>query len=106
MNMSRRSILRHGALLAGGAAVSPLLHPFLARAAAEAAGKAPPKRFVFVVKSSGLTPAELVPAEMQKERVHVGEASKAGDNYKAAASLKPTDALIDRPLADLPCIRP
>ena len=88
-------------LIPGGASLSPLLLPFVERAQAEARGEAPPMRFVFVVKSSGLTPAELVPKQMTEQRVNVGQASAPGDNYKQALSLKPTDKLIDTPLKDL-----
>ena len=42
------------------------------------------------MKSSGLTPAELVPAEMTKEWVEVGKASASGDSYKQALALKPS----------------
>jgi hypothetical protein len=92
MKFSRRSFLRH-------AAVAPLLTPFLRRARAEAEGLAPPLRFVFVIKSSGLTPAELLPVEMEAELVLRGEATAAGPNYRQALSLKPADELIDRSLA-------
>ena len=82
-------------------AINPLLLPFLKQARAEAEGAPRPTRFVFVVKSSGLTPAELVPQQMQAERVNVGAATAAGDQYQQPMSLNPTDELIDRPLADL-----
>ena len=101
MKMSRREVLRHAALIPGSAAISPLLMPLLVRAQAEAEGAPPPLRFVFVVKSSGLTPAELVPQQMTNERVQVGEATQSGPNYRQALSLRPTDTLIDRPLRNL-----
>lgn len=101
MRLSRRQVLRHAALLPGGAAISPLLLPWAQRVQAEAQGAAPPLRFVFVCKSSGLTPAELVPEQMFQECVSVGEANNSGPNYRAPLSLNPTDKLIDRPLKDL-----
>ncbi len=101
MKLSRREVLRRAAVIPGGAAISPLLLPMIERARAEAAGAPPPLRFVFVVKSSGLTPAELVPQELQAERVSVGEAGNVGPNYREAASLVPAEELIDRPLAEL-----
>lgn len=94
MKTTRRSLLK-------SAAVSPLLSPFLQRAHAEAEGQAPPKRFVFVIKSSGLTPAELVPQEMTDDRVSVGEATNPGPNYKQAVQLKASDALIEKSLNSL-----
>lgn len=101
MTISRREVLKRSMLVPGAMSLSPLLLPFVERARAEAAGEAPPMRFVFVIKSSGLTPAELVPKEMTQERVNVGEASAPGDSYQQALSLKQTDKLIDRPLAAL-----
>lgn len=101
MPLSRREVLKQASLISGGAAISPLLLPFVQRARAEAQNQAPPLRFVFVVKSSGLTPAELVPQEMFQQRVAVGEASAAGDGYRQAFSLKTADELIDRPLAKM-----
>ncbi len=101
MNLSRRQVMKKAALVSGGAAVSPLLLPFVERVHAEAQRKAPPLRFVFVVKSSGLTPAELVPQEMFEERVAVGEDNNPGPNYQQALALKDADELIDRPLTDM-----
>ncbi len=98
MKLSRRQVLRHAALLP--ATVSPLLLPWVQRVQA-ARGEASPLRFVFVVKSSGLTPAELVPQQMFDQRVSVGEATNSGPNYRQAMKLKPTDKLIEQPLADL-----
>jgi len=101
MTLSRRRILKHAALLPGAAALSPLLFPFVKNASAEQAGQAPPMRFVFVVKSSGLTPAELVPQQMEASRVIKGEANSSGPNYRQALSLKPASELINQPLKDL-----
>ena len=101
MPLSRRQVLKHATLLPAACSLSPLLLPFVQRARAEAEGAAPPQRFVFVLKSSGLTPAELVPTEMQDELVNVGEATNSGPNYQQALSLQPAETLIDRPLADL-----
>ena len=58
---------------AAAATVSPLLLPFLQRMEAEAAGLSlAPRRFLFVVKCSGLTPAELVPTGMADELTQPG----------------------------------
>ena len=101
MKLSRRQLLQHSLRVPGSMAISPLLLPFLQHARAEAGGGAPPRRFVFVVKSSGLTPAELVPQQMAAERVAVGPAGKPGDGYHQPHSLRPVDTLIDRPLDGL-----
>lgn len=101
MKLSRREVIKHAALLPAAMTINPLLLPFVRHAQAEAEGAPPPQRFVFVVKSSGLTPAELVPQELAAERVSVGEATNSGPNYRQALSLNPTDTFIDRPLADL-----
>jgi hypothetical protein len=100
MTLSRRQVLKHAALIPGAAAVSPLLMPFMARAQAETEGKAPPLRFVFVVKSSGLTPAELVPQDMKETRVEIRPEGKVGDGYTQPQALRPTEKLIDKPLAN------
>ena len=94
MKLTRRQLLERSTLLSGGAALSPLLLPFVEQARAEAAGAAPPLRVVFIVKSSGLTPAELVPQDMAKDWV------KASDNPTWPDNLKPAEKLIDVPLAD------
>jgi hypothetical protein len=101
MKLSRRQIIRNAAFIPGAAAISPLLHPFLQRANADAQGAPPPTRFIFVVKSSGLTPAELVPRELTDELVQVGDSNNPGPNYRQALSLKSADKLVDRPLSEL-----
>ena len=101
MKLNRRQVLRRAALIPGGMAISPLLLPLVERARAEANGAPPPLRFVFVVKSSGLTPAELVPEPLAAERVSTSDATNPGPNYRQALSLTPTDTLIDRPLEGL-----
>ena len=50
---------------------------------------------VFVVKSSGLTPAAVVPTEKRAELVRAGEAIKAGDNYTTGMQMKPCTKQID-----------
>ena len=100
-SLSRRHLLKRSALIPAGASLSPLLAPFVQRAAAEADGLPAPQRVVFVIKSSGLTPAELVPKQMTDERVSVGEANSPGPNYRQALSLNQSDTLIDRPLTNL-----
>ena len=101
MTISRRQVLKHSALGTSAMAVNPLLTPLLQHARAEAEGQRPPQRFLFVVKSSGLTPAELVPQELFEQQVKVGDATNSGPNYRQALSLNAADELIDRPLAEV-----
>lgn len=95
MALNRRRWLTETAAGMGAVGISPLLQPLLARAAAEARGDAPPQRFVFVVPSSGITPAELVPAEMAADAV----VPSAQPNWPD--DLKPAERLIDAPLKSL-----
>ena len=75
-HLNRRTALK-GVTLGAGAVV---LQPFLQRLAAEEAGQAPPKRFIFFLESNGLYPYHVQP--------------KGVDRGKG-------DRLIDLPLADL-----
>ncbi|MCP4190097.1 MAG: DUF1552 domain-containing protein [Planctomycetaceae bacterium] len=75
------------------ASLSPLLWPFLDQTLFAAEAKRPP-RFLFVVKSSGLTPAELVPQEWRAAKVTKGEERGWPDR------LRPSDSLIDLSLQD------
>ncbi len=76
--LDRRSVLK-GVTLGAGAVV---LQPFLQRLAAEQAGQAPPKRFIFFMESNGLYPRHIQPRNL-------------------AAPPRGTNRLIDRNLADL-----
>ena len=87
MKLARRQLLK--GLTTG--AVTPLLKPFLNNLHAEHRGVLP-KRFLFVVKSSGLTPAELVPADLVPSMVRPGE------REDWPAELVPTKDLVDLPL--------
>ena len=69
MNTNRRTLLKGLSL----SALSPLLTPFVSRLQAELNGSPAPKRFLFVVKSSGLTPAELAPQDLASDLVLPGE---------------------------------
>ncbi len=101
MKLSRRQALRRAVVAAVGTTASPLLLPAVQHARAEAESGRLPLRFVFVIKSSGLTPAELVPKQMTETHVKTADATNSGPNYKQALSLVTTDTLIDRPLAEL-----
>lgn len=97
MALSRRQWVRQTMLLPAGLSVSPLLSPFVRNLRAESEG-ARPARFVFVLKSSGLTPAELVPKKLEDKLVQVGEANSPGPNYQQALSLKPQEKFIEHSL--------
>jgi hypothetical protein len=85
----RRNLLK--GLTAG--AISPLLAPFIHNLRAEGNGVLP-KRFLFVVKSSGLTPADLVPADLAPSMV------KPGERESWPNELAPATELLDIPLTD------
>jgi hypothetical protein len=59
-HLERRTVLK-GVTLGAGAVV---LQPFLQRLAAEQAGAAPPKRFVFFMESNGLYPRHIQPSDL------------------------------------------
>ena len=64
MMTTRRNILK-GLTLGSGSVV---LSPLIGQLSAQAAGKNDfPQRFVFVVKSSGLTPGHVVPDSLADE---------------------------------------
>ena len=92
LKTNRRELLKRAA----AASVAPLFLPMMQRVRAEAAGaiNAMPKRFLFVVKSSGLTPAELVPKGL------VAKLTKPGSEKGWPAELKPAESLLDVSLGD------
>jgi hypothetical protein len=63
---SRRSFLKQFSLGAGGVLLSPLLNQLSLQAAGT--DKGTPQRFVFLVKSSGLTPAAITPETLRKKK--------------------------------------
>ena len=77
-------------------AISPLFLPFMQQLRAEAEGQtsALPKRFLFVVKSSGLTPAGLVPKDLIAKMVTPPEEPGWPEQ------LRPSDTLLDLSLKD------
>ena len=89
MLTSRRQLLKGLSI----GALSPLLSPFVSQLHAES-NAIRPRRFLFVVKSSGLTPAELVPTDLTPSMVRPGEEDGWPDE------LVPTDRLLDLALAD------
>ena len=94
MNTPRRQFLKTSAFGTSSLFISSLL----GQAASQAEGRTP-RRVVFVLKSSGTTPASCVPATFQDELTTRGKAIHAGDNYTTGHQLNPADKLIDRPLA-------
>ena len=73
---SRRNFIKGISLGGGGALLAPLMRQL----SAEAAGEVDvfPQRFVFLVKSSGLTPTAITPSSLLKKRV-------GSDSYFRAA---------------------
>jgi hypothetical protein len=86
---TRRKVLKGLSL----GAISPLLMPFVNRLRAEDASISP-RRFLFVVKSSGLTPAELVPTDL------VGKMVRPGEENDWPEELAPSGMLLDLSLAE------
>ena len=95
MKFNNSLINRRQALKGLSGCVSvPLLMPFVNRLEAESRGELP-RRFLFVIKSSGLTSAELVPKNLSSEYIIPAE-EKGWPN-----TLKQSEKLIDLPLTGL-----
>ncbi len=95
MNKTRRQLLKGISLGSGSLVFSPLIRQL----AAQAAGKeAFPQRFVFVVKSSGLTPGHIVPKNFKDDYIVQKESYIAGEGYTSGAQMKDCDKLIKRSL--------
>lgn len=73
---SRRSFINRLSLGSGGMLLAPLLRQLSAEAAGVA--EAFPQRFVFLVKSSGLTPAAITPASL------LGRKAESGSFFRTA----------------------
>ena len=86
---TRRTVLKRTALGAGAA----LLAPVLTRLRAEAAGAAPPRRFVFIVQSNGLHPEHLLPVGMELGK-------RVGDLHVLPNDRTEEISLLDRELPD------
>ena len=94
---NRRNILK-GLTLGSGSIV---LSPLISQLSAQAAGKNEfPQRFVFVVKSSGLTPGHVVPDSLADEFIVQKESYIAGEGYTSGVQLKDGDKFVTRPLKD------
>ncbi|MFT5302379.1 MAG: hypothetical protein ACI9G1_001401 [Pirellulaceae bacterium] len=94
---TRRNLLKGLTLGSGSLVFSPLI----GQLAAQAAGKSAfPQRFVFVVKSSGLTPGHIVPENFADDYIVQKESYIAGEGYTSGAQMKACDKFISRPLKD------
>jgi hypothetical protein len=82
MNVSRRHFLRATSLGSGAALFTPFLNSLPAHAAGNAS--ALPKRFVFVVKASGIDPFNLVPTGLPGQAVKSKPSEAAAESFPAA----------------------
>ena len=96
MTMTTRRDLLKGFTLGGGSLV---LSPLVTQLAAQAAGKESfPQRFVFVVKSSGLTPGHIVPDNFADDYIVQKDSYIAGEGYTSGVQMKDCDKFISRSL--------
>ena len=97
MNTTRRQLLKGLTLGSGSLALSPLI----TQLAAQAAGSDRfPQRFVFVVKSSGLTPGHIVPDNFMDDYIVQKDSYIAGEGYTSGVQMKDCDRLVQRSLKD------
>ena len=94
---TRRNMLKGVALGSGSLVLSPLIGQLAAHAAGQ---KTFPQRFVFVVKSSGLTPGHIVPVNFADDYIVQKESYIAGEGYTSGTQMKDCDHLVQRSLAD------
>ena len=94
---TRRSLLKGLTLGSGSLVFAPLVNQLSAQAAGE---KAFPQRFVFVVKSSGLTPGHIVPKNMEDELIDQKESYIAGEGYTSGVQMKDNTRYFSRSLKD------
>lgn len=94
---TRRQMLKGFTLGSGGLMLSPLVNQL----AAQASGKNEfPQRFIFVVKSSGLTPGHIVPENFVDDYIVQKESYIAGEGYTSGVQLRDGDKLVRRSLKD------
>ena len=97
MKTTRRQLLK-GLTLGGG---SVIFQPLISQLAAQASGESAfPQRFIFVVKSSGLTPGHIVPENFLDDYIVQKDSYIAGEGYTSGVQLKDGDKLIKRSLND------
>ena len=95
LDKSRRNFIKGISLGSGGMLLAPLLRQL----SAEAAGvsEAFPQRFVFLVKSSGLTPAAITPSSLLKKRLGSGSYFRAAlKDHSLPKSLKALEPFKDQ----------
>lgn len=94
---TRRQILKGFSLGSGSVVLSPLI----GQLAAQVAGSQDfPQRFVFVVKSSGLTPGHIVPENFVDDYIIQKKSYIHGEGYTSGVQLKDGDQLVRRSLKD------
>lgn len=94
---TRRQILKGLTLGSGGVVLSPLISQLAAQASGN---KTFPQRFIFVVKSSGLTPGHIVPDNFVDEFIDQKESYIAGEGYTSGVQLKDGDQFVSRSLKE------
>lgn len=94
---TRRQILKGLSLGSGSVVLSPLISQLAAQASGN---KEFPQRFIFVVKSSGLTPGHIVPDNFADDFIDQKESYIAGEGYTSGVQLKDGDQFISRSLKD------
>ena len=94
---TRREMLKGLTLGSGSFVLSPLVTQLAAQAAGESTF---PQRFVFVVKSSGLTPGHIVPDNFVDDYIVQKESYIAGEGYTSGVQMKECDRFIRRSLKD------
>ena len=97
MKTTRRNCLKSLTFGGGSLVLSPLIDQLAAQA--EGISKSP-QRFVFMVKSSGLTPGHIVPDNFAGDYIEQKEAYIAGEGYTSGVQMKDNDQLIQRSLKD------
>lgn len=95
---TRRNLLKNVTLGSGALVLSPLVSQLAAQVAGS---QAFPQRFVFVVKSSGLTPGHIVPETFVDDYIVQKESYIAGEGYTSGVQMKDCDRFIRRPLKDV-----
>ena len=95
VDTSRRNFIKGISLGSGGVLLAPLLRQLSAEAAG--APEAFPQRFVFLVKSSGLTPAAITPSSLLKKRLGSGSYFRAAlKDHSLPKSLKALEPFKDQ----------
>ena len=97
MQTTRRNWMKGLTLGSGSLVLSPLVQQLHAHGSEKANV---PQRFVFVVKSSGLTPGHIVPDNFAPDYIEQKKAYIAGEGYTSGSQMKECNTLIQRSLQD------